>query len=213
MPSGVTAPLYDGEPMSFPEFASRAARTVGPWIGYERETPLDVPLPDEFQPGSDEHREKRQREVTAELARVALWSDEEADSQAHRHNLSMLKGHLQIVQSSRKHVRAYEFMSAQVASWQAPTEEHEVMRGVMQNQLDETFGFSLKSVHDAPPEKVSGQEYREIMLRQLARQVQMDQEELDLSHAQVEQASDFAGAFKDSIEGWEDVPVPRRVLP
>ncbi len=214
MPTNVTAPLYEGEPMSFPEFAARTARTVSPWNGYERDVAISTPLPDSFESQSGNYYEKLFREDAAELARVASWTPEEAESQAHKHNLLRLKAHLQIVQANRRNLRAYDYMSAQVDAWQAPTEEHEVMRARMQEQLDETFKFTRDNTHSDPPEKVDGSTYREQRIRDLARRVLEVEERLDTSRANVEQASAFAKEFKDSLEGWEDVPVPpRRTLP
>lgn len=213
MPSEITRPLYEGEPISFPEFAARTARWVGPWNGYERDVALDAPLPDGFESSSGAVYEKDFRENAAELAKVVAWSPEEADSHAHQHNLFMLKSHLQIVRASRTKARSYQYMSTQVAAWEAPTDEHEGMRARMQEQLDETFKFSLDRVFEVPPEKVSGEAFRESRMRELARRVLRDHKEIDMSQALVEQASAYAKEFKDSLEGWQDVEVPRRVLP
>ncbi len=212
MPSGVTAPLYNGETMSFPEFASRTARVVSPWNAYERDAPIDAPLSDGFEPrGSFD--EKNFREDATELARVVSWTLEEADQQAFQHNLQELKSYLQSVRTSRERVKAYDFMSAQVAAWQAPTEQHEVMRLVMQKQLDETFSFERERVSEPAPAKITGEALRERTIRYLAHSVLITEGRIDQSQALLEQSSAFASEFKVSLAGWENVPVPRRVLP
>jgi hypothetical protein len=212
MPSNVTQPLYDGESLSFPEFAARTAHMVGPWVAYDRDAPLGAPLPDSFESSSDDYREKWFQESALELARVASWTPEEANQHAHSRNLSMLKSHLQSVRAARIQQKRYEFMSAQVAAWQPPTEEHEAMRTAMQRQLDETFGFYLRLDHKAPT-KVTGEKYREETLHFLAVKVVRDFAELDVNRARIEQDSEFAKVFKDSLQDWQDVEVPQRELP
>lgn len=207
MPSRVTEPIHSGESLSFPEFAARTARAVGPWVAYERDFPIDAPLPDHFEPfnGFDE---KRFREVSTELGQVAMWTQEEAGAQAHQSNLARLKAALQIRHDGRQQLRRYRHMTAQVAAWEAPTEEHEGMRRAMQSQLDETFKFAEDSSRHPTPEKETGPEYQERRMRELAEEVLRITDRLDISSAQLEQSSVYAKEFKDSLEGWEDVPVP-----
>lgn len=212
MPSGVTEPLYNGEQVTFPEFAARTARIVGPWIGYEREAPLDTPLPDAFESPTD-HYEKRFHDSAVALAEVVSWTPEQAEQEAHRTNLDSLKAHLRAVRASRTHLRQYEYMSTQVAAWVAPTEEHEEMRTVMQAQLDDTFGYDRDYVYKEPPKKVTGEELRARTAEFLAADVLRAEARMGEQTAYLEQASAFASEFKQSLEGWEDVPVPRRELP
>lgn len=213
MPSGITQPLYDGESLSFPEFASRTARWVSPWNVYEREAPLDRPLPDAFDSVDDGYYEKRFHDIAMELAEVASWTPEVAEQKAHGVNLSRLKSHLQSVRSSREHLRQYEYMSAQVGAWVAPSDKHEGMRAQMQNQLDETYKYTRESVYATPPEKVTGEQLREARLGQLAADIVRVESRLGEQDLRLEEDSAFAYDFKASLDGWQDVPVARRVLP
>lgn len=207
MPSKVTETLYDGGPTTFPEFAARTARVVDPWVVYERDFPVDAPLPDQFEPFSN-FDEKRFREVATELSQVAMWTAEEADEHAHQSNLAGLKAALQIRRSGRQHLRKYRYMSAQVAAWEAPTEEHEGMRTAMQAQLDETFKFAEDSSRHPTPEKETGPEYQERRMLTLAEEVLRITDSIDVKAAEREQFSAYAKEFKDSLEDWEDVEVP-----
>ncbi len=212
MSSAITRELYEGNSVSFPEFADRVAHWVGPLIGVLRDASLDTTIPDALSGRADadgEHAAKRFREKAAELAVVASWSQEEADAHAHRHNLTALKHHIRSIRDSREKRKIFAHMSAQVAAWQPPTEEHEIMRTAMQEQLDKTFELDLsKNLFALPPEKLTGTEFREMQLHYLTRDVLEAKQEMDVSVARNEQVVAFAEEYSASLQGWVDVPAP-----
>lgn len=67
MPTGYTAPIYEGKQITFPEFAMQCARAFGALIDM-RDDPMDSPIPDAFVPDTYHARELvKAREQLADM--------------------------------------------------------------------------------------------------------------------------------------------------
>jgi hypothetical protein len=155
MPTGYTAPLYEGEPITFAEFASRCARVFGALVEM-RDEPIDAPLPEQIT--VDSYYGKAVIEARSELEALLCLTPEEIDRRAEADYSEALAEH----ERSRKERAAllgrYESMLAEVNAWTPPTPEHERLKAFMQEQITESIRFDCGREPEAP-QRLTGAEW------------------------------------------------------
>jgi hypothetical protein len=141
MPTGYTAKLYEGEQVTFPQFAMECARAFGALIEMRDQAP-GVPIPDEFKP-SPFYAEQHEK-AKARIAEVSAWNLETAqrESQA-AYDAEVARNAELDAQRSERRIR-YEAMLAEAEAWQPPTEEHAGLKDFMVQQLRESIDFDCK---------------------------------------------------------------------
>ena len=160
MPTGYTAALYEGEEITFKEFALTAARGMGAAIMQRDDGP--GPIADEYEP-SDYHHASHAKAVgeLAELTQLSI--DEWAQREAADRIASEGANHVSAVKSDAIRAR-YEAMLAHVEAWQPPTSEHERFKGFMREQLNESIKFDCSSYGDAAPLVRAAEDYRAVCI-------------------------------------------------
>lgn len=169
MPSGYTASIYEGKPVSFREFTMGCARGFGALIDM-RDDPADAPIPDKIKPSEwyrrslDEARREFDRVESLTYLQWEAERDEwyERTAEARRE-----------AEKKRTALRArYEDMLAQVQQWQPPTADHEELKTFMVDQLTQSIQFDCSfSMPEPTRPTVSdfAQQRREEAKRALAR--------------------------------------------
>ena len=162
MPTGYTADIVDGKPVTFQEFAMRCARAFipEPELRELRDSPLNTPIPKESRPSTyytdsikreeaelarlramtpDQQTEFGKREILADAAR--RWR---ATSIAHYRDMQARDG------GKRKRLQS---MLEKARAWTPPTKDHQGLKDFMVRQIVETINFDC------------GGEYEEDILR------------------------------------------------
>lgn len=155
MPSGYTARIYEGELVTFPEFAMTCARAFGALINLKEE-PFDAPIPSEITP-SPYYAERLER-ARERLAEAEGWTDEDAEARAASDHAGAVREIEKSNAVARGRRERYEAMRAQAQAWQAPTPDHQGLKDFMIEQLSDSARFDCHET--GIPEPVPGPEYR-----------------------------------------------------
>jgi hypothetical protein len=155
MPTGYTAPIYEGKDIAFPEFAMGCARAFGALIEM-RDDPPGTPIPEEFTPSSY-YRENLQK-ARLRLAEIEAWDDERWAAEAARSHEEAVRD---ITESNARREalrRRYEAMLAQALAWQPPTPDHGELASFTVSQLRESIERDCFVTE--MPEPLSAAEYK-----------------------------------------------------
>jgi len=200
MPTGYTAPLYDGENLTFKEFALRCSRAMGAAI-MQRDDPLDSEIAlrtvdDYFKANIDKAladlstAEKRTPEEWARIQKEELAKE---DANAKRH-----------AERKEKTRQAYMEMLARVKAWVPPTSEHQGLKKFMTEQLEESIRWDCGEWSPDVPERLSTAEYRDRKIAALQRTLRIRRESLAKEEALVASQNKWVTALRDSLEAKEN---------
>lgn len=159
MPNGYTAPIHEGEDISFREFILRCARGFG-FAVMQRDEPMDAPLKTEFEPNTTYHDEKLAA-AWKTLEAVDALTDEELSQQAQQEYDGQLRMHEEATQKNEAERERYDAMIAKVEAWIVPDELSE-MKATILGWLNESKSWDTDRVYPEAPERVlSAAELRE----------------------------------------------------
>lgn len=158
MPTGYTAPLYEGKEMTFEQFALRCARNFGALIRM-RDEPFDAPIPEEFP--VDEYYQKNYEQAKAAYEKFKQHppTDEELE-EAYAKYVQKETNHAKKANERAAFRRQrYEAMLSKVMEWEPPTEEHVNLKNFMVEQLEDSIDFDCSECHPHITEKQKWMEY------------------------------------------------------
>lgn len=138
MPTGYTAPLYEGKDISFEEFALGCARAFGALV-MMRDDPTDAPIPDEFEPSN--YYAQDLAAARERLAEVRAWTLKDARAALAKENAAIAAGNLERAEKEAALLIRYEAMLAQAKAWEPPTPEHQGLKAFMVEQLESSIRF------------------------------------------------------------------------
>lgn len=143
MPTGYTAPIYEGEEMTFEQFALRCARNFGALVSM-REEPMDAPIPDEFK--VDAHYQKDYEEAKAAYENFLQNppTDEELEKSYARYVQKETDYAREANEKRASGRKRYEAMLAKVRQWEPPTPEHVNLKDFMIEQLTNSMNFDCR---------------------------------------------------------------------
>jgi predicted DNA-binding protein YlxM (UPF0122 family) len=121
MPTGYTAPLYEGKEISFEEFMLRCSRAMMPTI-LLRDRDSDV-LPTEENVVESDFYAKRLVEAQTEYARLHDLSLEEIASEHQAELEETSRRNAETVADCEAKRERYEAMLTQAEAWEPPTDE------------------------------------------------------------------------------------------
>ena len=186
MPTGYTSALYDG-PVDFKKFALRCATA---FFHDMHELPEEISPPTFYL--------EKIEELRAELVEVQSWDEAAADRQAHQTHREAYQQWLDDEEKVRMRSLRYRLMLAQVSDWQPPTPEHEPLKQLMVDQLQQSLDFDCGSY--PPPKRLSGADYRRSRLADIHRH--LGRHRLDRGKAidAAREQNDWILALRQSLE-------------
>lgn len=138
MPTGYTAPIYEGKEITFEQFMLRCARNFGALINM-REESLDTPIPDEFQPS--DYYKKRIEELQNKLTSFVRPTREDLESK-YQSAYDKAKAEYDEREVRRKAMRnRYADILEKVKNWQPPTDEHKNLKEFAISQLEGSMDY------------------------------------------------------------------------
>ena len=176
MPSGYTAPLYEGEDITFRDFVLRCARGMG--AAMARDEPLSAPILLKREPSTYHRNELAKvradrdallRKDLPEIAAAGLASYEEACA-----------SHDQWLAKKAAIRSRYEAMLSQVCNWEPPTPDHAQLQIFMARQIEESIEFDCCGLdfYGAPnPEKYEAGVWRKNQIEVLDQAIAFHEEE------------------------------------
>jgi hypothetical protein len=193
MPTGYTQPLYDGEPVTFPEFALRCARAFMPLISMKEE-PLSAQVPEEIPP--DPFYAQRAGERAAFLAEAEARSLEEWAGIATRGWVEALREVADGNAASTARRARYEAMAARVREWQPPTADHSELKSFMLDQLNVEIRACCTQ---KPPPPISAEEHRDLVLESARADAERAQEAATAEAERARYRTDWLRALRASL--------------
>jgi len=177
MPSAVTAPIQE-EGLSFRQFALRCARLMGACIRMRDESLEEPPRKETIDP----YHEKALASAKAELRKLEAMTIEQAkvlrDAEARERDAQR---RLSAERSSKLRLR-YEGMRTKVEAWAPPSPEHENLKRVMLEQLEQD---RIDCEPFDPPEPPSAVEWLAERLRRAREDIEYHGEKLKKEHEAV----------------------------
>lgn len=205
MPTGYTNDIYEGKPITFPEFAMKCARAFGALIML-RDEPMDAPIPDAFLP-SDYHV-KALAEAKDDLALALEWTDAEAASEADHANTKAAEYHARRVAESAAMATRYDAMIAEVEKWAAPTDDHVEFRNFMLKQLTDSRKWDCGV--GEPPAPMTAATYRADRIAHFAHMVEYHTKEHAQEVERAQQRTAWVKALRDSLNAPASAEQPHR---
>ena len=157
MPTGYTAPIYEGKDITFREFALRCSRNMMT-LASMRDHGLDAEIPAKLVP--DDYHEKQITEWHAALVAAESMTDEEAERAASKEYADEVRRRAESIAERAERRRRCEAMLARVETWAPPSKEHEGLKSFMLEQLRESLRFDCAEFAWPEPKRQTGAEYR-----------------------------------------------------
>jgi hypothetical protein len=195
MPSGYTSRIYEGEQVTFPEFAMGCARAFGALIEM-RDEPPGVPVPEEFT-ATTRYLETAQR-ARRLIAAAEAWTDEQAEALAGTAHAASVREIEKSNAVARVRRERYEAMLAEVEAWQPPTPDHAELKKFMGDQLRESIAFDCNEAEI--PAAPGGSEYRQQVIGTANRDAEYWQKQHVAEVARAKGRTEWVRALRLSLE-------------
>ena len=196
MPSGYTAPLYEGKDLTFREFVMRCARGMGA-LASMRDHSLDAEIPEKLVP--DCYHEKQIGEWKAALGAAEAMTDAEADRAATEEHEAEVRLRKESAKRRRALRDCYERMLAQVEAWTPPTPDHVNLKQFMMAQLRESLRYDCCEFDWPAPERVTGAAFRQRQIDNARSEIARHEEELAKERWRCDQANAWLSALRASL--------------
>ena len=196
MPTGYTAPIYEGEEgFGLREYILRCSRAFGFTIRM-RDEPLDKPPPREMEAVEDSYYAESLR---ADEARLEWLNDlsqasieREADKAYTEHRKQAIESRKRMAELNAR----YQQMRSEVEAWEPP-EILEGLKKFMLEQIDistDTYEVKLPNRKDYEP-----QTWFEDQIRLVEKRIEYDEKHLQEEHERIEETNKYLQALYESL--------------
>lgn len=149
MPTVFTAPIYEGEDITFEQFANSCLRNFGIYLRFEGEyTNLSrYEIPDKIRP--NDCYKKRYEEAKAEYEKhlATPKTKEELEAEYIVYVNGVIKGNKDRVKKNEALKNRYNAMLSKVRSWIPPSEDYKGINDFMESQLTDSLDFDCSHVY------------------------------------------------------------------
>lgn len=204
MPTGYTAPLYEGTPITPAQFILRCARAMGAAI-MQRDDHPDVEI--QLREVDTKYHDDRLKDLRRQLEAANARTDAEWAAMREAEIVEARRTAEEVEAKQREIYRRYVAMQKAIRSWKPPTEEHYNLRKFMLDQIDESIKFDTPAL--APgrdtgwspdvPEEIPVAEYRAKVIRRLSKSIANTAEHIEKEHALVRSQNAWVTALRDSL--------------
>ncbi len=203
MPTSYTSDLHSGKKMTLAAYLMRCARASGK-LDRIREYPIDAVIPDRFETYS--YYIEQLEKAEANVARIKQWDDTEANRQAklfYDSKTDLYQGWLNEAAEIRKR---YETMLAKVKAWTPPTPEHQEIKEIAIQQLEQSIDSDCQTDHLTAPELSTGAVFKEEALRAARQEVSRYTEWYEEDKKRVKELTEWVKALRQSLAAPSDAP-------
>lgn len=149
MPTGFTAPIYDGEDITFEQFANSCLRNFGIYLRFEGQYPnlSRYEIPDKICPS--DYYKKRYEEAKAEYEKhlATPKTKEELEAEYIVYVKGVIKDNEDIAKENEALKNRYNAMLSKVRSWIPPSEDYNGIKSFMESQLIESLDVDCSNVY------------------------------------------------------------------
>lgn len=149
MPTGFTAPIYDGEDITFEQFANSCLRNFGIYLRFEGKCPnlSRYEIPDKICPS--DYYKKKYEEAKAEYEKhlASPKTKEELEAEYLSYVNDVIKGNEDRLKENVALKNRYNAMLSKVRRWTPPSKEYEGVKDFMESQLIDSLDFDCSHVY------------------------------------------------------------------
>lgn len=149
MPTEFTAPIYDGEDITFEQFANSCLRNFGIYLRFEGKYPnlSRYEIPDKIYPS--DYYKKKYEEAKAEYEKhlAAPKTKEELEAEYLSYVNDVIKGNEDRLKENEALKNRYNAMLSKVRRWTPPSKEYEGVKDFMESQLIDSLDFDCSQVY------------------------------------------------------------------
>lgn len=202
MPTGFTSPIYDGEDITFEQFANSCLRNFGIYQRFEGKYPnlSKYEIPDRIYP--DSYHKKRYEEAKAEYEKhlACPKTREELEAEYLSYVNDVTKRNEDRIKENEALKRRYNAMLSKVRKWTPPSEEYEGVKNFMESQLFDSLSFDCSAVY---VEKIIPKDkwiQEQINRTDLVKSMKYHQEQYNRAVADAEENTQWLKTFSESIK-------------
>ena len=148
MPTGFTAPIYDGEDITFEQFANSCLRNFGIYQRFEGHPNLSkYEIPDKICPS--DYSKKRYEEAKAEYEKhlAKPKTKEELEAEYIIYVNGVIKSNEDRIKENEALKNRYNAMLSKVRSWVPPSDDYRKIKNFMESQLIDSLNFDCSQVY------------------------------------------------------------------
>ena len=149
MATGFTAPIYDGEDITFEQFANSCLRNFCIYLRFKGKYPnlSRYEIPDKIYPS--DYYKKKYEEAKAEYEKhlATPKTKEELEAEYIVYVNGVIKGNEDRVKKNEALKNRYNAMLSKVRSWIPPSEDYKCIKDFMENQLTDSLDFDCSHVY------------------------------------------------------------------
>lgn len=149
MPTGFTAPIYDGEDITFEQFANSCLRHFGIYLRFEGEYPnlSRYEIPDKICPS--DYYKKRYEEAKAKYKKhlATHKTKEELEAEYLSYVNGVIKRNKDRAKENEALKNRYNAMLSKVRSWVPPSEDYNGIKNFMESQLIDSLDHDCSHVY------------------------------------------------------------------
>jgi hypothetical protein len=194
MPTGYTAPIHDGENITFKQFALRCARAFGAAI-HQRDDSLEMKIQERT---VDSYYFNRVDTTAEDLARLRSRTDEEWQEAFEEEVRSIREYNEKIKDKGRALEARYRDMIAKAENWTPPTDAHVGLKEFMLEQLNSSLNFDIMKYEQPVPTDVDSYKNRKIEGALSAYNHAL--KSLEMQKKSVAESNKWIRALKESLE-------------
>ena len=194
MPTGYTNKIYEGEKITFQEFALTCARAFGALV-MMRDEDSDAEIPDEFKPSlhhANKIREARELGVAFAKHTEAIW--ERLNEAAYQAELTEYQ---RSVKKNDEREKRYRSMMKEVQRWTPPSADHEGMKKFMLEQLQQSIEFDCHTPHK--PQRRHWSVYKAKRITDVARDIEYHTKEYLGEVKRATDRTEWVRALRESL--------------
>lgn len=149
MPTGFTSPIYDGEDITFEQFANSCLRHFGIYQRFEGKHPnlSKYEIPDRIYP--DNYHKERYEEAKAKYKEHldCPKTREELETEYLSYVNDVIKRNEDRIKENEALKNRYNAMLSKVRSWVPPSEDYNGIKNFMESQLLDSLSFDCSAVY------------------------------------------------------------------
>lgn len=198
MPTGYTADIEKG--ITFEQFAMTCARAFGALVTM-RDEPHDAAIPDEF--GASDYHPKALAKAEADLAALNAMTIAQADAAAQADYDKNREYHL-AARTKVLELRAkYDAMLALAKAWEPPTADHQGLKRLMVEQIEQSINFDCDDTYHADAlanlKREAAQDWKERRQKAVLKDIGYHAKELAEEVARAKSRTQWVRALRNSL--------------
>lgn len=197
MPSGITAPIANGEMTSGKEFLLRCSRQFGALV-HMRDDSLDDEIKlQEVSTGYHDNSIAQAREALHALKNLTLAEAAVAIEQEYQ---SELKRHKERLDSKAELKNRYIEMMEKIQDWEPPTPEHENLKEFAMRQLNEGIDWDCDTKYEQEPVRMDPQDWIDRQIERYEHDIKWNKEQKEKEIERVKENNEWVLTLVDSLK-------------